>query len=102
MFLAGTTDMGRHFHPFVLCICTNKTHLDFEFVCKTIKMSVEKLTLKPYQPGILMADAADAITNGFASVFGPHFVRLMCYAHVERACLRRLNSVDIEEKNQII
>jgi hypothetical protein len=90
--------MERHFYPF----CTNETHLDFAFVCKTFKMTVEKLTIKPNQPGILMADTANAITNGFASVFGPHFVQLMCFVHVERSCLRRFNGVDIDEKNNII
>ena len=47
-----------------------------------------------------MADAAACITIAFEVVFGSIFVRLMCYAHVERACLRRLNGVD--EKDQIV
>ncbi len=47
-----------------------------------------------------MADAAASITIGFTAVFGSNFTRLMCYCHVERACVRRLNGN--EDKDTII
>ncbi len=31
------------------------------------------------KPRALMADASDAISNGFKEVFGEHHVRLMCF-----------------------
>ena len=85
VFVIGVTDAGRHFHPISISICSNETAADFEFVFSSIKQIVEKLHNVRYNPTILVADGADAITNGFKSVFGPGIIRVMCWAHVLRA-----------------
>jgi hypothetical protein len=109
VFLAGTTDKGRHFHAFGLAICTTEDNQDFAFglaICTTednqdfafvfrvIKEGVEAIYLIIYKPIALVADAAGAITIAFTVVFGEDFIRIMCYCHVERACGRRLNGND--------
>ena len=43
-----------------------------------------------YRPNILIADGAEAITNGFMAAFDyksiTEFIRIMCWAHVHRNC----------------
>ena len=65
-----------------------------------MKVSILVLFKLVYNLSILMADAAASITIGFTVVFGSNFTRLMCYCHVERACVRRLNGN--EDKDTII
>ena len=90
IFLTGTTDTHKKFHPLTLCICTQETGNDFEFVFKSLKDALLKLYQYDYKPTSLVADGADAITNGFMSAFGyasvSDFVRVMCWPHVQRAC----------------
>ena len=100
VFLTGTTDFARRFHPFCLSVCTNEDNGDFTFIFETLKRSVLLLFKTVYSHSILMADAAASITIAFTVVFGSNFLRLMCYCHVERACARRLNGN--EDKDDII
>ena len=89
VFLTCTTDLGRRFHPFCLSVCTNKDNADFTFIFQTWKRNVELFFKTIYVPSILMADAAASITIAFNVVFGPNFIRLMCYFHAERSCACR-------------
>jgi hypothetical protein len=82
VFLTGTTDLSRQFHPFCLSVCTNEDNEDFTFIFNTLKVSIQVLFNIIYNPTILMADAAASITIAFTSVFGSNFTRLMCYCHV--------------------
>ena len=90
IFLTGTTDTRKKFHPYTLSICTRETGDDFEFVFKSLKDALLKLYQYNYKPTSLIADGADAITNGFMAAFGykkvDDFVRVMCWPHVQRAC----------------
>ncbi len=43
---------------------------DFHFLFKTIKDTYEKVCNQDYAPNILVADNAEAITNGFTRVYG--------------------------------
>jgi hypothetical protein len=100
VFLTGTTDLSRQFHPFSLTVCTNEDNEDFTFIFNILKVSILVLFKLVYNPSIFLADAAASITIGFTAVFGSNFTRLMCYCHVERACVRRLNGN--EDKDTII
>jgi hypothetical protein len=97
VFLAGTTDRGRHFHAFGLAICTTEDNEDFAFVSRVINERVEAIFLIIYKPIALVADATGAITIAFTRVFGEDFIRIMCYCHMERACARKLNGNDHKE-----
>ena len=70
IFLTGTTDTRKKFHPYTLSICTRETGDDFEFVFKSLKDALLKLYQYNYKPTSLIADGADAITNGFMAAFG--------------------------------
>ncbi len=58
-----------------------------------------------YRPDTLIADAAEAITNGFMSAFDyasiDDFNRLMCYPHVDRNVDQHLKSVSKEIRDEI-
>jgi hypothetical protein len=50
-----------------------------------------------YSPKILIADGAEAITNGFIQIFQECLIRIMCWAHVVRAIDKRLNISGIKD-----
>ena len=56
--------MERHFHPLAKSICSNETEEDFAFAFNSIKNDVKSIFNFDYKPNTLMADAAEAITNG--------------------------------------
>ena len=81
VFLIGVTDMHRRFHVTSLSICCNEQTEDYEFIFRTLKQTMEKLFNIVYNPNILIADGAVAITNRFLNVFRPeYYVRIM-YSH---------------------
>lgn len=84
VFVFGTTDYNKAFHPYGISVCLNEKFEDFEFIFKTIQICCLKVFNFNYQPSILLADGSDAITKGFESVFGSCNKRIMCWAHVIR------------------
>ena len=92
------TCMHRQFHPISRSICSNKTATDFEFIFVSIRKVVNALFSQNYKSSILMADRADAITNGFLLAFDydsvDYCVRLMCWAHVFCAVDKKTESID--------
>jgi hypothetical protein len=51
-----------------------------------------------YEPYVLVADGALAITNAFVNVFkNQTFVRIMCWVHMLRYTEKRLNSTELKE-----
>ena len=84
-----TTDFQRHFHPVCLSICTNEIDEDFDFDFNSIRKSIFLLFDQYiYRPDTLMADAGEAITNGFMMAFDyqsiDQFTRLQCFPRVDR------------------
>ena len=80
VLIIGTSDANRTFHPFGLCVTTRERSSDFEFLFKSVQTGRERLGLPLLPSSVnLMADAADAITNGYASVFQGK--RGMCWFH---------------------
>lgn len=65
---------------------------------EAIKKSAEALG-KKFNPKILLADAAPAITNGFKSVFNLE-KRIICWAHVIRNLDIYLKPVKTHERRQ--
>lgn len=70
VLIIGTTDQDRHFHELGLAVCTNERAEDFEFIFNAIKKASELYCGKPFNPNVLVCDAAKAIHNGFRQVFG--------------------------------
>lgn len=97
--IVGTTDHAKQFHPFGLGLCYGETSSDFEFcfrACKKFKHD--------YEPNVLIADNAEAITNGFEAAYLPiDMKRINCWAHVYRKVLERSSYIkDKELKDQLL
>lgn len=92
VILAGTTDQGRHFHPFGLTICKTEQQDDYGFTCVTIKNLIREIFNVEYSPSTLVADAAPSITNGFNQAFFCRN-RVICWAHVIRNVDKRLKHI---------
>jgi hypothetical protein len=90
VFVLCVTDNHRHVHPVMVGIATNETAEEFAFMFISFKTGVESEMGVKNKPEILVADGANAITNGFKKVFGDHFTRVMCWAHVYMAVEKRL------------
>jgi hypothetical protein len=86
----------------MLGICTHETQEEFGFMFEALKTAIKDTFNVDFQPDVLVADAADAITNGFIKTFGINFTRVMCYAHVDRAVDNYLRVVTDEEARQNI
>lgn len=54
IFLTGTTDKRKKFHPFTLSICTRETSLDFEFIFRALMEALFKLYEYHYKPVALV------------------------------------------------
>jgi len=100
VFLVGVNDMQRVFHCTSLSICSGETSHDYAFVFRCVKSMIDKLFfggVPTYSPKILIADGAEAITNGFIQIFQECLIRIMCWAHVVRAIDKRLNISGIKD-----
>lgn len=102
VIVVGTTDKDRHFHPSGLGVCSGETGQDYAFVFKALVDGIQATHGVDYQPKVLVADAADAITNGFKSVFGDNFKRVFCWFHVIRAIDNHLSKISDKEFQQRI
>ena len=105
VFLIGTTDKHRKFHPFTVNICRNETHAEYEYICRALKKTLADLFNHEYRPDILIADGADAITNGFKQAFEynskSEFMRVMCWAHMYRLVAPMTSKFTRTRKHQI-
>jgi hypothetical protein len=91
VILIGTTDRQKRFHPLGLSITYNEKGDDFAFGFNSIKESAAKINDFEYKPNILIADGAEAISNGFNDAFPSFEKRVMCFAHVIRNIDSQLN-----------
>ena len=101
VLMIGSTDCMRHYHPFGLALTTGETKDDYTFLCRSLQLSIEKVGLPPFHPTCLLADGAEAITNGFESVFGPAEKRIMCWAHVVRNVDKNMVGIPAHDKKRL-
>ena len=90
VLICGTSDQDKVFHPFGISVCTNEKDNDFQFMFESLKVGLQAInqTALPNDGSIsLIADSADAITNGFKAVFSPDtdFKRRMCWFHMKKS-----------------
>jgi hypothetical protein len=95
VLICGTSDKNKVFHPFGLSVCTSEKEQDYQFMFECLHVGLEATNQPPLQRDgsiALIADAADAITNGFKAVFAKSgdFLRVMCWFHVRKAVENRL------------
>ena len=55
-----------------------------------------------YSPKYLIADCAQAITNGFENVFGVDYTRIHCWFHVLKNIDKRLKSILAPSKSKVL
>lgn len=95
LLVVGTTDLARRFHPFGIMLSKRETEADFAFMFRSLHDTARSLGVN-CQPNVLVADCAEAITNGFSRVFDLD-KRVYCWAHVLRAIDKELNRVHDQE-----
>lgn len=96
VFITGTTDQMKRFHPFGIALLTNEDTESFAFVFQSLlKANVN------YKPTILIADCAAAITRAFQLTFPHEFVRLHCWYHVKRNLDSKLKSLSKDKYNKV-
>lgn len=83
IILVRTTDLNRVFHPFGTMLTRYEKTKDFEFMFQTVKDLANKICSFIYDPRILVADNASAITKGFKKVF-TLIKRVDFWSHVDR------------------
>ena len=81
------------FHPFALAVCKGEAAEDFAYIFRAVQMFCDE-----WAPDVLLADASDAITNGFINVFGVPRVRLMCYFHVVQKLEKYLKPLECKKR----
>ncbi|RNA34394.1 hypothetical protein BpHYR1_042175 [Brachionus plicatilis] len=94
LLLCGTVDQTRAFHPFGVLLSRHERGEDYKFLFECIKEMTLQLFNFNYNPTVLLADAAMAITNGFKLVFTNLNKRIVCWAHVKRKLKEYLRGVD--------
>ena len=97
--MVGTTDQDKHYHPFAIMLTMNEREEDFEFLFNTLKRNVKEVCQFDYNPYCLVADNAQAISNGCKRVFDISH-RVNCWFHVNKAILAELKSISAPVKDK--
>ena len=84
IIIAGVSDSARQFFPVVLGVMQGETTEDYRLLLSGMKSSVEQVSGAAYEPRIVVADCADAITKAASEVF-PEAKRGFCWFHVKKA-----------------
>lgn len=82
VFLIGTTDRMRAFHPFGFAMCSRENHEAFAFVLQSIVELNMTIFNYKYEPEYIMADGAESITKALRLTFNHEYKRGMCWFHV--------------------
>ena len=106
VLICGFNDRNNCFHPIGLAISTNENQNDYHFLFQSIQIGLEGINLDPLPTNgsiHLMADAADAITIGFANVFGANgFSRGMCWFHMKKAIMTNVTRAGDKQTQEAI
>ena len=107
VLMVGTTDKQNHYISFGIAVTTSETKQDFEFIFKSLISGLKSIDGSyELKPKIIMADAADSISNGFKQAFkfkdDGLYKRSMCAIHVRRAIEKYGNFNDTKNKAKVI
>ena len=80
VLIIGMSDREKVFHPLGLALCKQETGNDFTFIFKSLLIGITRCGFQVPKKVHLLADGADAITNGFKEGF-LEFQRLICSQH---------------------
>jgi hypothetical protein len=90
VLVIGTTDESRQFHCFGMGVCTDEKTEDFKFLFNALKTGAEKILHSPIDPTTLISDAAKSIQNSFKDVFGEDKLVIMCWAHMKKNVIKKV------------
>ena len=63
ILMVGTVDLCREFHPYAIVITKTETDEDYKFMFSQLKSLAETIKVDAFDPKILLADTAAAITK---------------------------------------
>lgn len=63
VFMVGTTDWDKAYHPYPLCVCSNEKTEDFNFVFEGLKNGTKIVLGFKMKQNAIVCDAASAISN---------------------------------------
>ena len=66
--MIGTVDLNREYHPYGILITKTEDHDDYQYMFQRLKDVSQTIGAVDFNPTVLLADAASAITNGFKAV----------------------------------
>lgn len=92
LIIMGTVDRAKKFHPMIYACSSHERTEDYAFVFQSVKDAIRVHCKKIFNPMTLIADGADAIRNGFYTVFPNAKLDIMCFAHVLRNIRKRIFS----------
>ncbi|GBM35770.1 hypothetical protein AVEN_108967-1 [Araneus ventricosus] len=98
VLIFGSSDMNRGFYPFAIAVCNNETESDFAIIFNSVRDSCYKIDQTQWNPKTLLSDASSVITNGFKTVFGVPFRRLMCYLLVMKNMAGKQRGIKDKDK----
>ena len=78
--MIGTVDMKREYHPYGIMLTKTEDELDYQYLCQRLK-ALAALVEVNFNPTVLLADAAGAITNGCKSVFNLGKKKIFFFFH---------------------
>ncbi|KAF0295052.1 hypothetical protein FJT64_007364 [Amphibalanus amphitrite] len=84
VIIAGVSDQARQFFPVVFGVMQAETSEEYGLLLNKMKTAVEEVSGKTFEPRIVVADCADAITTAISQVF-PEAKRGHCWFHVKKA-----------------
>lgn len=85
VFMVGTTDWDKSYHPYGLSVCSREETDDFKFLFQGIKSGVQNIFKSEMKQETVVCDAAYAIINAFKDVFGNDVTVVMCWFHAKTA-----------------
>jgi len=101
VIIVGNTDSDRHFHPSGIAVCSNERTEDFKFIFESIIEGISKIN-GHVKIEYLISDASNAIRNAFVEAFGETKHLIMCWAHMRRNVMKKIDSlVDKSLKKEI-
>lgn len=79
LLVLGTVDRSKRFHPICFACTATETIDDFKFLFNAVAGAVKEYCGCAFEPKILIADGANAISNAFNETFETAETNIMCY-----------------------
>ena len=82
--VAGVSDTDRQVTQVAFAVSSGETKDDYEVVLRAMKEGIQAVSGEAFEPRVVVADAAEAITLAAEAVF-PGVIRRVCWFHVRKS-----------------